>query len=310
MTLPRRCTAGLLLSASLLLAACPDRTATAPPASAPASAAAPGPRDVAMARGKVEVQGGLLEVMAQLDGIVESVAVQEGDRVKQGQVLLRLAPDAAATDAGLAKAELQLAQARRAAAQARLPAARRLASRLGEAAQAGAAEPQRADEARQAQRDAEAAVAVAGAEVAVARQRLRQVQALARRQTVAAAQDGTVVRLQVQPGARVSAQGGKALLVLMPQRPLVVRAELNERYVAAVKPGMWARISVETDSPNGGRSELPQARVTRISPLYGASRLDDETALRGNVRVVDCFLEFDQAPDLRVGQDVRVSFHE
>jgi len=70
------------------------------------------------------------------------------------------------------------------------------------------------------------------------------------------------------------------------------------------------RISVETDTPNGGRSELPQARVTRISPLYGASRLDDETALRSNVRVVDCFLEFDQAPDLRVGQDVRVSFHE
>lgn len=39
MTLFRRCTAGLLLAASLLLAACPDRTATAPPASAPASAA-------------------------------------------------------------------------------------------------------------------------------------------------------------------------------------------------------------------------------------------------------------------------------
>lgn len=296
------------LAAPLLLGGCFDRGApgfSQARAQAPASAA--GPRDVAVARGKVEVQGGLLDVAAPQDGLVDVVTVAEGAVVKRGQVLVRLSADGAANDVGLAQAELDLVRAREKAAASRLPAARKLARRLAEAAQAGATDQQRADEALQAQHDLETGLTVAKAEVGVAQQKLKQVQHLASRRTVAAAQDGTVVRLYAQPGLRVSAQG-KPLLVLMPARPLVVRAELNERFVSAVKTGMKARVSVDTDGAQG-RADLP-AHVVRISPLYGASRLDDETALRTNVRVVDCYLEFDRAPELRVGQDVRVNFHE
>ena len=300
-----------MLAGIAMLGACNERNTPAlPQAHAQTQPAATAPRDLAIARGKIEVQGGLLEVMAPVDGTVEAVVAQEGSAVKRGQVLLRLAPEAVAIDLALAQAELQLVQARRHAAKARLPAAQRLANRLAEAARAGAADQQRADEAQQAQRDSEASVAVATAEVAVARQKLRQAQLLASRQTILAAQDGSIVKVYVQAGARVAAQSGKPMLVLMPNRPLVVRAELNERFVATVKPGMLASISVDSDTTNGGRSALPQARVVRVSPLYGASRLDDETALRSNIRVVDCFLEFDRAPELRVGQDVRVNFHE
>ncbi len=314
---PRARLAGLSLAAlALCLAGCND-SAGGPRGQAIAQARAgqiqaDPAQQVAVARGKIEVQGGLLEIAAPQDGTVEAVAVQEGAEVRRGQPLFALASEAARIDVAVAEADLKLARARQQAQAARLPAARQLAQRLAEAARAGAADPQRTDEAAQARRDIESAVAVAQAEVAVAREKLAQARYQAARQTVRAPQDATVVKVNLQPGSRVLAQGGRAALVLLPHRPLVVRAELNETFLAAVRPGMRATVATESDPPVGSkaRTPLPSARVVRISPVYGASRLDDEAQLRTSVRVVDCYLEFDRTPDVRVGQDVRVSFHD
>lgn len=295
----------LALALALATAGCTDRGSTAVAAPAPANT----PHDVALARGKVEVQGGLLELLPQQDGVVESLAVREGDEVKRGQVLLKLASEQARLDLSLAEAELRLVQARQRAQSARLPAARQLAQRTAEAARAGALDPQRADEALQARHDIESAVAVLEAEAAVARQKLLQAQRAVQRQTLTAPLDARVLRLHVQPGSRVASQSARPALVLLPQRPLTVRAELNEAYVANVKPGMRATVRLDGDV-QGGAQAAYAARVLRISPAYGASRLDDDAAAR-NVRVVECFLEFDPpVPALRLGQNVRVSFHE
>ncbi|MES2184459.1 MAG: HlyD family efflux transporter periplasmic adaptor subunit [Pseudomonadota bacterium] len=300
-------------AASLLgLAGCSGRSSDTPLSAAQAQQAqgtAQQPRNVAIARGKVEVQGGLLDIQVPVDGMVESVATAEGAEVHKGQVLLRLVSEPARLDVAAAEAELQLAQARQRAQAVRLPAAKQLVQRLDEAAAAGATDRQRADDALQAQREIEAAQAVAAADVQVARQRLAQAQSQLARLVVAAPQDGTVVRLNVQAGSRVDAQAPRAALVLLPKRPLLVRAELNESFAALVKPGMKA--SVALDAAGAPSAPLPAAHVARLSRVYGPSRLDDETgANRVGLRVVDCFLEFDQAPDLRVGQNVRVSFHD
>lgn len=296
-----------MLALALATAGCSDHGSTSIAAAAPAPAA--GPRDVAMARGKVEVQGGLLDVLPQQDGVVESVAVHEGDEVKRGQTLLKLASDQARLDVSMAEAELRLVQARQRAQSARLPAARQLALRTGEAAKAGALDPQRADEALQTRNDIESAVAVLEAEAAVARQKLLQAERAVQRQTLTAPVDARVLRLQVQPGSRVASQTARPVLVLMPHRPLTVRAELNEAYVANVKPGMRASVRLDGDT-QGASQTAYAARVVRISPSYGTSRLDDDASAR-NVRVVECFLEFDPpVPALRLGQNVRVNFHE
>lgn len=296
-----------MLALALAMTGCSDHGSTSVAAAAPAPAA--GPRDVAMARGKVEVQGGLLDVLTQQDGLVESVAVREGDEVKRGQTLLKLVSDQARLDVSMAEAELRLVQARQRAQSARLPASRQLALRTGEAAKAGALDPQRADEALQARSDIESAVAVLEAEAAVARQKLMQAERAVQRQTLTAPIDARVLRLQVQPGARVASQATRPLMVLLPHRPLTVRAELNEAYVANVKPGMRASVRLDGDTQGASQAAYP-ARVVRISQAYGASRLDDDAAAR-NVRVVECFLEFDPpVPVLRLGQNVRVSFHE
>lgn len=280
------------------------------PADMPASSPSSAPHVVAIARGIVEVPGGLFEVAAAQDGWVESIAVQEGAAVKRGQVLLLMSSARLHQDLLMARAELRLAQARQAAQQARLPAARLLAARMAEAARVEAIDAQRADEAQQTLRELEAGLPIAAAESALAEQRVAQVQSQAQHLTVLAAQDATVVKLFVQPGSRVFGASDKPLLTLLPARALRVRAEVNEAYVPRVAVGMRASIHLDSDVAGVVAPRLPGARVVRLSPIFGASRLDDETQARGNVRVVECFLEFDQVPLLRIGQAVRVEFHE
>jgi multidrug efflux pump subunit AcrA (membrane-fusion protein) len=303
-------------AASRLAPGAPAAAATASGAGAAAGssgAAGTAGRVVAVARGSVEVPGGLFELLAPQDGLVDSVAVAEGAAVQRGQPLLQLGTEAARSDIATAQAELALARARQRAQGARLPAARQLAQRLAEAARAEAVDAQRADDAAQAVRELESLQPVATAEVALAAQKLTQAQAALRRLTLRAPIDGSVLRLQVQPGSRVSAQGGRALLVLLPARPLAVRAEVNEAFVGHVKVGMRATLHLDGDGAAEAQragTALPGARVVRIAPVFGSGRLDDDAQLRGGGRVVECFLEFDQPPALRVGQSLRVEIHE
>ena len=306
--------AATLLTA-LLLAACGGNDT--PAASAPAQAQVPaGPRSIAIARGKVEVQGGLIELAAPADGLVESVAVNEGDTVRKGQPLLRLEADTARADATVFEAELKAAQARQQPQSVRLPAARQYAARLAEAAAAGGIDRQRADDAQQAAREIEAAAAVAGADVQVAAGKLAQSRALLSRLVLTAPVDATVVRLSVHAGTRVDAQSGHTLLVLLPNKPLLVRAELNESFASAVRTGMVAEVTL--DSTAGAATPPRQAKVVRMAPLVGPTRLEDDGAARAGQRVVDCFLVFEPMPAAgangsvawRVGRNVRVNFHE
>ena len=303
-------TPALLLAvlACTLAAGCSDGTPQRNVAAATAHAAN-SPAPVAIARGKVEVQGGMLDVMTQQDGVIEELHVHEGDVVKRGQELLRLDAGPARQDLKLAEAELKLAQARQAGQAARLPAARQLAQRMAEAVRAGATEQHRADEALVAQHDIETAQRVAEAETAVARQRVAVAQARIDRQVLRAAQDGTVVRLQVQLGSQVTQQANRPLMVLLPQRPLQVRAELNESLAGNVKPGMKAIVTIDGAAPQGATTGLA-ARVLRLGQVVGAGRLGEEAAVRSDLRVVECLLEFEQAPALRVGQEVRVNFYD
>lgn len=279
---------------------------------ASATGSGPAQRVVAMARGTVEISGGLLEIGAPQDGIVDSVAVQEGEVVERGQVLLQLASEPLRQELAMAEAELRLARVRQAAQQARLPAAADLARRTAEAAAAGAVDAQVADDAERNLRDAEAGAGVARAESAVALQKTVQIRSQEARLTLRAAEAGQVIRLQVRPGARVFAQAGRPLITLLPARPLRIRAELNEAFLPRVAIGMQANVRPDTDGTTAAVDPggAVQAKVVRLSPLFANSRLDDEAQPRGRTRVVECVLEFDRPPSLRVGQTVRVEFHE
>lgn len=303
-------TAGLAaaLAAAALLAGCgPSHDAPANAGQASAKAQQNGPAAVAVARGKIEVEGGLLDLSPAVAGVVQQLSVKEGQSVQRGQLLLRLADDTGQADLAVAESEAQLAKARQKARAARLPQLKQTLSRWQAAAREGAADAQNVDEAAQALRDAQAEIDVAAAEAQVAQRKLEQLRAQHKRQELRAPEAGTVVRLATHAGSH--AVPGTPAVVLLPQRPLQVRAEINESFAAAVREGMRATVTLDADG--AAQQQLPSARVLRISPVYGTARLQDDQQ-RGPVRVIECVLVFEQAPAaaVRVGQNVRVQFHE
>ncbi len=303
-------TAGLAaaLAAAALLAGCgPSHDAPANAGQASAKAQQNGPASVAVARGKIEVEGGLLDLSPAVAGVVQQLSVKEGQSVQRGQLLLRLADDTGQADLAVAESEAQLAKARQKARAARLPQLKQTLSRWQAAAREGAADAQNVDEAAQALRDAQAEIDVAAAEAQVAQRKLEQLRAQHKRQELRAPEAGTVVRLATHAGSQ--AVPGTPAVVLLPQRPLQVRAEINESFAAAVREGMRATVTLDADG--AAQQQLPSARVLRISPVYGTARLQDDQQ-RGPVRVIECVLVFEQAPAaaVRVGQNVRVQFHE
>ncbi|HET9189764.1 MAG TPA: secretion protein HlyD, partial [Rudaea sp.] len=81
------------------------------------SAAAPvaAPAYAAMARGQVDVQGGLIRISTPRDGVIAQLGGAPGSEVKSGDVLAQLDPKQAELTAGIAKAQLDQATARAAA---------------------------------------------------------------------------------------------------------------------------------------------------------------------------------------------------
>ena len=68
---------------------------------------------LAVARGQVDVEGGMVLVAARTDGVVEAVAAKQGDHVEKGQPLATLDPRAARIAVAAAKADVAAAQAQR-----------------------------------------------------------------------------------------------------------------------------------------------------------------------------------------------------
>lgn len=259
---------------------------------------------VAMARGEIDVEGGLVRITTPRDGRIESVAVEDGDVVAQGAVLATLDSGEARNGLALAEAALKQAQAQLAVAQARLAPLAQLAQRTGAAAAAGAASAQAADEAATQLAVLKAEAAAADAAVAMARARVGQARDELALRVLHAPVAGRIVRRAVHVGDVVSVQGGAELFQLLPDRPRIVRAELNEAYVDLIKPGMQAEVVREA----GDGAAVP-AQVLRVGEVFGPSRLTDDPVERAGVHDVDCVLRL-QGGEFRIGQRVLVRFKQ
>jgi multidrug resistance efflux pump len=289
----------LTLLTTMLLAGCSqdDTPASTPHAAAPAYSA--------VARGRIDIEGGLLRLTMPSEGVVALVDAHEGEHVHKGQLLAQLELEPAKLALDSAFAEQQQATAQISALETRAKSASLRASRLEQAAKAGAGDVQSADDARQAAQqtqmelnNARAAAAMAAQKVAGARYQLTL-------RSLHAPVDGQIVQRTVQPGASVSPATGP-ILVMLPDAPRIVRAELNESFVGVVHEGMAA----EVDDDSGSGMAPLKAHVLRIGNVFGASTLEDDPQVRANTRSVECVLVFDQPPatSMRIGQRVLVKF--
>jgi len=281
---------------ALLLGAC-GKTAS----STSTGTAAPAAKFVAIARGRVDVQGGLVHVAASRDGIVAELPKAAGDEVKAGDPLVVLDTRQAKIALDAARAELNAATAQGALLRAKQPALKLRASRVLEAAVAGAATGQSADDAKQATAELAAEIAVSDANIETVKQKVRQAEYEIEARTLRAPIAGRIVSRATHIGDVVSPSSGE-LVELLPDAPRIVRAELNEGFVNKVSVGMSAEISSEAD-PGKPRT----ARVVRIGEVFGPSKLNESAQETTDTRDVECILEL---PDntLKVGQRVQVRF--
>ena len=288
----------LVLLAATLLAACSN-------GDAPATNSAAAPAYAAIARGRIDIEGGLLKLSMPSEGVVQNVAVHEGEQVQKGQLLVQLDPQPAKLALDSALAEQQQAQAQASSLDERVKAADVRASRLEQAAKAGAGDMQSADDAREAAQQVQAELESAKANVALAAQKVAGARYQLELRSLHAPIDGQIVQRMVQPGASVSPAAGP-VLIMLPDAPRIVRAELNESFVGVVHDGMAA----EVDDDSGSGMAPMKAHVLRIGNVFGASTLEDDPQVRANTRTVECVLAFDQPPatPLRIGQRVVVKF--
>jgi multidrug resistance efflux pump len=262
---------------------------------------------LAVARGKVAVEGGMVLVAARTDGVVESVAVKQGDVVQAHQVLATLDPRAAKIARATAEAGVAQARAQWAELGVSLKQAEQRAPRLAAAAKAGAATGEAAEQARDAVAGLKARQAAAQAALDAAQQKLAAATLDLDSTRLRAPVAGSVVARHVAVGQSVSAASGQPLFELLPDRPHIVQAQLDVDAAGAIHAGMHAE--VVRDSGSGPAYDATVTWVGQVLQPAGLTRDPLERALANDV---DCTLQL--APPkqgvepLRIGQRVLVRF--
>ena len=275
----------------------------------PPAAGAPTPVSpyAAVARGRVDVEGGVIQLAAQRDGVVKTVEVEEGDFVRKGHILAVLEDQQARLNVTLAENELEVTTAQVALFQVEREASTREEKRLENLLKANAVARADWERARDQVQLAGARLKSAHAAHAAARSRVHIAEHEVELRTVRAPLDGRIVRRQVRPGDGVSTLNVTPLFWFAPQTPRIVRAELEDRFATTVTPGMSAEVVLET-----GGTKSYRAHVTRVGILLGPKRpVTDDAYERADVRVVECVLSLETAAhDLLLGQRVLVRFNK
>ena len=256
----------------------------------------------AIANGRVDIEGGLLPLTAPRNGTVISVSAREGASVQRGDLLVTLDNREARLAVDGAAAELRQELARQQLLASQLATARERAGRLAAAARAGAGELQAADDAEGIATELAGQLRMAQAAIDISRYKHEAARQELELLSVRAPFDAQIVRVTTQPGARASPQS-RPLVTLLPRGSIIVRADVSESYIAAVRVGMPATVGTEDD-----RGGTWPAHVLRISPVEGTLPAEDEPPPHMSNRTVECVLAIDAPTSLRIGQRVLVRF--
>jgi HlyD family secretion protein len=271
-------------------------------AAAAASHDAPTPYS-AVAEGKADVEGGIIQVASRTAGVVSEVDVKEGDVVRKGQVLARQEDDAPRLAVQTAVAALAQVKAHMGLTEVQLATAEREQARLRPLDGAGVVSGQQIDQAGDAVSDTRATLADERAAVGVAQAQLGEARYRLEQTIIRAPADGVIVRRYANPGTGASTLNVTPMFDLEPAGQRIVRAEVTETALPSVQVGQKVKISPETD-----QSKVYGGVVLRQAGVFGARKLQsDDPSERSDERVVEVVVSADDAPFL-VGQRVLVKF--
>lgn len=268
-----------------------------------AAAAAPKSPFVAVANGKADVEGGMIQVAARRAGIVRDVYVQEGDKVVKGQILARQEDDEPKLSAARASAAVDQAKAQIALLQVQLSTAQREQQRLQSLVSTNFVAAQKLDQANDKIREAQANLQAQRAAVATAQAALEEARYNLELTMIRAPSDGRIARRYANPGAGASTLNVSNMFDLEPVAPRIVRAEIAESSLPHVAIGQTVQIAPESDP-----TKVYNGKVIRRAAVFGARKLQsDDPTERADDRVVEVVVSADTAPFL-IGQRVLVKF--
>jgi HlyD family secretion protein len=257
----------------------------------------------AIANGKVDVEGGIIQIAARRGGIVRDVLVQEGDRVVAGQILARQEDDEARLALQSATADVAQAQSQLRLIQVEIRTAQREYDRLEKLVATNFVAAQRIDQARDAIATAQARLGSQQAAVQTAIARRDQAAYNVELTIIRAPQNGRIVRRYANPGAGASTLNVSTMFDLEPDSPRIARAEIVESDIPNVSTGQAVEIT-----PEGDPSKVYVGSVLRRAAVFGARKLaSDDPSQRSDERVIEVVVTAGDAP-LLIGQRVLVKF--
>jgi len=257
----------------------------------------------AIANGKADIEGGIIQVAARRQGIVRDVFVQEGQDVVAGQELAKQEDDDARLAAETASASLASARAQLALYQVQLRTGQREYKRLQNLSASNFVAGQRLDAAQDQISSANANIQAQQAAIQVATAQLAQARYNQELTVIRAPADGRIARRYANPGAGASTLNVTPMFDLEPRTARIVRAEIVEADLPNVAIGQEVEIQPESD-PN----KTYIGKVLRRAAVFGARKLaSDDPSQRSDDRVVEVVVSADGAPIL-VGQRVLVKF--
>ena len=257
----------------------------------------------AIADGKADIEGGVIQVAARAPGVVSQVNVHEGDRVTKGEVLAVQENDNAHLAVQTAAADLAQARAQIATIQVQQVTAHREYERLARLAPNNFVARQQLDQAADAIHAADAQMGLQEASVGAAAARLAQARYVEELNIIRAPSDGLILRRYANPGAGASTLNVSTMFDLEPDTQRIVRAEITESALPAVTIGQSVELVPEADP-----SKVYVGQVMRRSGVFGARKLQsDDPTERSDERVVEVVVGTDGAPFL-IGQRVLVKF--
>jgi HlyD family secretion protein len=257
----------------------------------------------AIAAGKVDIEGGLVDVAARAPGIVRDVLVQEGDKVKKDQVLARQEDDDARLSRNRVAAQLNQAEAQLPILEVQLDAAVREEKRLERLIADNATSQQIYQQAQDNTRQLRAQLEAQKTSIALVRAQLAEANYQVELYVIRAPADGTIVRRYANPGSGASTFSVTAMFQLQPDSLRIVRAEVEERSITLVKVGQKVEIVPESD-----QQKSYAGQVIRIAGVMGSRKLaSDDPSQRADERVVEVVVDANEAPVI-VGQRVLVKF--
>lgn len=298
----RTCIGTAVLALALALAACSSRGEDQPHAST-----APASEWLAVARGQVDVQGGMVQVVALARGVVVSVKVEQGEHVTAGQVLARLDARAAENGVAVAKSSVAQAEAKLTELKASLAQATWSAEHLAAAAKDGTATGAAAVQAKATVATLKAQQDAAKAALDASRHQLAGAQLELDETKLRAPVAGMVVTRDIALGQAVAPAAGPALFTLLPDAPLIVRAQVDAQAAIHLRAGSQAE--VERDS---GLGPVYSATVVSVGKVLQSATLAPSPLERALADDVDCTLKLvppkPGVVPLNVGQRVVVRF--